>query len=63
MRSCKPAYNCAAKCQKYLGLASYAGPLPDGAPTISDEDEGEEWDSVSKDSMEEKFWNTACSID
>ena len=56
----RTAFDCAEKRQRYLGSTSYSGTMGDGATVVSDEDEEEDWDTVSDGSMEEKLWRTAC---
>ena len=57
----RTAYDCVNKHQRYLASTSYSGIMGDGATVVSDEDEEEEWDTVSAGSMEEKLWHTACN--
>ena len=53
-------YDCANKLERYLGSASYAGPMGNGDVVISDENEADKWYTISDGSMEEKLWSVAC---
>ena len=56
----RTAYDCVNKRQRYLASTSYSGSQGDGTAVLADEDEAEDWDTVSDGSMEEKLWHTAC---
>ena len=58
----RTAYDCVAKRERYLGSTSYAGTMGNGTKVISDEDEVENWYSISDSSLEEKLWKIACGI-
>lgn len=59
----RTAYDCNGKREKYLASISYAGAMGNGAQVIADNDEAEDWYSISDDSMEEKLWKIACKSD
>jgi hypothetical protein len=55
------AYDCVAKGEKYLSSTSYAGAMGNGAIVVSDEDEVNDWYSISESSMEDELWKIACA--
>jgi len=55
------AYDCAGKTERYLSSVSYAGTMGNGARIVADDDEADEWYSISAASMEEKLWKIACA--
>jgi hypothetical protein len=54
-------YDCVGKRERYLASTSYAGAMGNGATVIADEDEAENWYSISESSMEDKLWKIACA--
>ncbi len=56
----RTAYDCVGKREKYQASTSYAGPMGNGAKVSSDEDEVENWYSISESSLEDKLWKIAC---
>lgn len=58
----RTAYDCLGKREKYLASTSYSGTMGNGSTVISDEDEVENWYSISASSLEEKLWKVACAI-
>ena len=58
----RSAYHCEQKLERYLGSASFSGPLGDGARVLEDKDASELWYRVSDDSMEGKLWRIACMV-
>ena len=55
------AYDCSGKTERYLASVSYAGAMGSGAKVVADDNEAEEWYSISTASMEEKLWKIACA--
>lgn len=55
-------YDCIGKREKYMASSSYAGPMGNGAKVIADEDEVENWYSISESSLEDKLWKVACGL-
>lgn len=55
------AYDCADKKERYLASVSYAGAMGNGAKIATDDEEANEWYTISAASMEEKLWKIACA--
>ena len=55
-------YDCLGKREKYLASTSYTGAMGNGSTVISDEDEVENWYSISESSLEDTLWKVACGI-
>lgn len=58
----RTSYDCIGKREKYLASTSYTGTMGNGTKVISDEDEVENWYSISESSLEDKLWKIACGI-
>ena len=58
----RTSYDCVGKREKYLASSSYAGPMGNGAKVISDEDEVDNWYTISDSSLEDKLWKIACGV-
>lgn len=58
----RSAYDCIGKREKYLASTSYTGTMGNGNKVISDEDEVENWYSISEASLEDKLWQVACGL-
>ena len=55
-------YDCIGKREKYMASTSYTGTMGNGTKVISDEDEVENWYSISESSLEDKLWKVACGL-
>ena len=58
----RTSYDCIGKREKYLASTSYTGSMGNGSKVISDEDEVENWYSISESSLEDKLWKVACGL-
>ena len=58
----RTSYDCIGKREKYMASTSYTGPMGNGAKVIADEDEVENWYSISESSLEDKLWKVACGV-
>jgi len=55
------AYDCSGKTERYLASVSYAGAMGNGTRIVADDNEANEWYSISASSLEEKLWKIACA--
>ena len=58
----RTTYDCIGKREKYMASTSYTGTMGNGTKVISDEDEVENWYSISETSLEDKLWKVACGL-
>lgn len=58
----RTTYDCVGKREKYMASTSFTGTMGNGTKVIADEDEVENWYSISESSLEEKLWKVACGI-
>jgi hypothetical protein len=58
----RTTYDCVGKREKYMASTSYTGTMGNGSKVISDEDEVDNWYSISESSLEDKLWKVACGI-